>query len=486
MKYIFPSLFFLFIFLSGCMVGPNYQQPDIPMPQRFVEERTDPVAVCNDDFYQWWKRFDDPYLNDLIQEAIGANFDMRIAVERIFQARAQYRIRSADLWPEFNFNAVATRTRNSQNFFDTASGTSNVAVMENFFMVGFDAVWELDFFGKFRRAKRAAYAQWEATIEDAQNVMLSIIAEVARNYVSIRAFQRRIELDLQKVSLDKEELVLRKALFEAGLNSEVEVANAKANLERNKSTVPNLETSIKQGIYGLAFLLGRQPESMVCEFEHTGIIPCGRDRVPVGLPSELLRRRPDIRRAERQLASATEQIGVAVADYFPRISLTGTTVAGGQLVGSTWGFQSKQLNNLFSSGSQTWSVGPSILWNIIDFGRIRGNVAYQTSLQREALIVYEQTVVASLKDVEGALVAYFEEQKRLYSLTEQIIADQRSLQLALDLFQAGLSSELNVITARQQLLDSEIQQVDSEEALTSNLIALYKALGGNWECSYSP
>lgn len=482
------GLFFLLLLLqAGCMVGPNYQKPDVLMPQKFVEEKQNMVAVCDGDFYQWWKRFEDSFLDGLIQEAVKANFDMRLALERIIQARAQFRIRNADLWPNFDFNAVATRSRNSQNFFDSpSSDVSEVSIMENFFMVGFDAVWELDFFGKFRRARRAAYNQWEAIVEDAQNVLISIVSEVALNYVTVRAFQRKIEIELQKIQLDKEELGLKEDLSQAGLNDEIAVESSQSVLERNRANIPSLKTSLKQAIYALAFLLGRQPESLVCEFDHTGKIPCGIDKVPIGLPSDLLRRRPDIKRAERQLAAATEQIGVAVADFFPRISLTGTTIAGGQLFGSTYGWQSKNLNNLFDTNSLTWSVGPSIFWNIIDFGKIRANVAVQNSLQKQALINYEKTVIASLQDVEGALIAYFEEQKRRFSIEEQLASDKRSLQLAQDLFQAGLTSELPVIEAKKKVLDSEDSLIDSEQALTSDLIALYKALGGNWECYYSP
>ncbi len=490
------------MFLTACMVGPNYHKPDISMPSEFTETKKEAEAEnspCDEDLCEWWKQLGDPFLDALLEEAARANYDLLIAIEKIEQARAQYRIERSYLWPEFDINAVATRSRNSQNFFSSSNSSSSASTatttggpaggslppFQNFFQLGFDAIWELDFFGKFRRAKNAAYYAWEATKEDAQNVLISVLSEVAVNYVSIRALQQQIDLAMKIIRTDEEELLLTLALFEAGLDSEIQVEALLAALDSDRAALPVLETSIKQTIYALAYLLGRQPEGLAAEFKETGAIPSGIDKVPVGLPSDLLRRRPDVRSAERQLAAATEEIGVAVADLFPHVTLTGNTFSGGSLTGSVIGYESGTLNKLLKSSSNFWSVGPAIRWDAIDWGRTRANIAIQNSLQRQALLTYEQIVIASLRDVEGALVAYFDEQRRRAILAEQVTANRRSLQLTEDLYQAGLASDLSVLEARKTLLISETSLVNSQQSLTSDLIALYKALGGNWECSSS-
>jgi NodT family efflux transporter outer membrane factor (OMF) lipoprotein len=477
------------------MVGPNYKKPEIAMPAKFIEEKKEEAASSDCDLCQWWKQFNDPQLDALLAEALVANYDFRIALEKIHQARAQYRIERSYLWPEIDLNAVGTRSLISQNYlFGSRAGTSSTTSGStsgslpflNLFQVGFDAIWELDFWGKFRRAKNAAHDQWEATIEEANAVLITVISEVAIDYVTIRALQQKIDLTRKKIEADIGELDLADVRFEAGLGDEIQVDTLLATLEADSATLPVLETSLKQTIYALAFLLGRQPESLATEFNEIKPIPSGLAKVPVGLPSDLLRRRPDVRQAERQLAAATEQIGVAFADYFPHISLTGTTFAGGSEGGASYGFQSERLNNLFTAKSHYWSVGPSIIWNLIDFGRIRANVAVQNSIQKQALLSYEQIVVSSLKDVESALVAYFEEQKRNALIHDQVIADLRALELTEDLYQAGLANESQVLEARKTVFDAESALVDSDQAVTSDLISLYKALGGNWECSYSP
>lgn len=484
------SALVLLVLLSGCMVGPDYKAPETGMPSQFSEARNGRGASGSDtDLCQWWKLFNDPFLDDLIAEAAANNYDVRIAVEKIAEARANYRVQSSYLWPEIDVTAAAVRTRNSQNFF-SSSGTSTAGsalpTFQNFFQVGFDAIWEFDLFGKFRRSKRAAYDTWEASKENARSVLISVISEVARSYVSIRAIQRSIEITRNKIDADEEELLLTAELFDAGLSNEIQVEGMIATLDTERAALTVLETSLKQAIYALAVLLGRHPESMSSTFEESRPIPITWDKVPVGLPSDLLRRRPDIRQAERQLAAATEKIGVAVADLFPRVSLTGITFAGGSLGGSGYGYESGSFNKLLKHSSRAWSIGPAIRWDMIDFGRTYGNIAVQNSQQKQALLRYEQAVLFALQDVEGALIAYFEEEKREKFLSDQVEALARALQLTQDLYVAGLSDEQEVLNARKAMLEAENSLAGSQQALGSDLIALYKAIGGNWECSYTP
>jgi multidrug efflux system outer membrane protein len=485
--------YFLLMFLtfSGCMVGPKYHEPEISMPTQFEQDQYEDGRTA--DLCQWWKQFNDPLLDCLIAEAIFANYDLRIALEKIEQARAQYRIEKSHLWPEIDLNATATRTRFSQNLFPkpktptgtTASSGSLFPIFLNVFQVGFDAIWELDFFGKFRHSKNAAHYTWESMIEDAQSVLISLLSEVAVTYVNIRAVQKKIELITRKIQADEKELVITQGLFRIGIDNETQCTTLISSVESDRASLPELETSFKQNVYALAYLLGRQPEGLLEEFQEIRPIPSSTDRVPVGLPSELLRRRPDVRSAERQLAAATEQIGAAVADFFPHISLTGISFGGGNQ-GSSIGFEGDELNHLFQWPSRIFSVGVNLNWKLIDFGNIRGKIAVQNSLQRQALLNYEQTVISTLKDVESALVAYFEEQKHKNSLMLKVMADRRTLEITENLYKIGLANELQVLEARKTWLVSETSLVESEQSLTGDLIALYKAIGGNWCTESTP
>ncbi len=468
------------------MVGPKHREPKTEMPGQFEESQSQEAS--NADLRQWWKQFNDPVLDCLIEEALVANYDLRIAIEKIEQTRAQYRIERSYLWPEIDFNATATRTRISQNLFPprptpagaTGSG-SFLPVFLNIFQVGFDAIWELDFFGKFRHEKKAAHYTWEATKEDAQSVLISMLSEVAVTYVNIRALQKKIELTKRKIAADEREVAITVDLFQIGLDNEIQITTLISSLETDRASLPVMESSFKQAVYALAYLLGRQPEGLIQMFQEIKPIPSSHDKIPVGLPSDLLRRRPDVRSAERQLAAASEQIGSAIADLFPRIALTGISFGAGNQAGSNIGFESFKLSKLLQSASRMFSVGAGLNWDLLDFGRVRGKIDVQKSLHRQALLTYEQTVIGSLKDVESALVAYFEEQKRLDSFTQKVTADQQTLEMTQGLYEIGLVNEIQLLDAQKNLLDSENLLTGSEQSLAGDLIAVYKALGGTWQ-----
>ncbi len=484
MKYFLP-IFLLFI---GCMVGPKYQEPDIAIPCCFEESKE--CECSNADLCFWWRQFGDPLLDSLIVEAITSNYDLRIAIEKIEQTRAQYRIERSYLWPEIDLNAVATRTKISQNLFPAPAtplpgGVTLLPKFLDMFQVGFDAIWELDFWGKFRHGKNAAYYTLESTIEDSRNVLISMISEVAVNYTNIRALQKKIALTKRLIEADEQELGIAKNLYEIGIDNEMQVTTQISTLEADRATLPVLETSFKQSIYALAILLGRQPEGLAASFQELGPIPSGSGRVPVGLPSELLRRRPDVRSAERQLAAATEQVGAAIADYFPHIALTGLNFGAGNREGSSVGWLSNKLGQILESASRNFSVGLGLNWNLIDFGRVRGKVDVQKSLQRQALLNYEKTVLTSLKDVESALVAYFQEENRHESFKNRFEADRRTLEITEGLYCVGIGNELQVLQARKAVINSENSYIESEQALTGDLVGIYKAIGGDWASSQS-
>lgn len=493
MKRIFPLLI-----LSSCMVGPKYHKPEMALPDKFIEsDEQEDLADSDENLINWWKQLNDPFLNELIEECCSFNFDLRIALEQVWQARAQYQSETAKIFPDIKLDAAAVRTRQSLNIFNSASSaaastgasdidTPGVSPIQNYFQLGFDAIWELDFFGKLRRARKAALYTWEATEENARDVRIIVVSEMANNYVAIRALQNLLSLNLEQTWIDEQQLILAQSRFEAGLASETEVLNAKAALDADEAAVADLESTLKQSIYRLAVLLGQEPEAVVARFDEEQPIPLALGKIPAGLPSDLLRRRPDIRGAERQIAAATEQIGIAVADLFPRVYLTATNLFAANPSGSNYGYGSSRLSNLFKRNSLTWSVGPGFSLPLLDFGRRKAVVRAQKSIQKQVLLSYEKTVLTALQEVESALIAYFKQQERLELLIDQTEENRQAFELAKDRFEAGLSDFTPVLFAQQTLIQSEISLAENKQALTTQFISIYKALGGDWQCSNTP
>jgi len=466
------------------------------LPDAF--ENKGEIDPTEEDLCKWWEHWNDPLLNALVKEAFESNFDIRIALEKIIQARSYYRIESSYLWPEVNLNSVATRSRFSQNIFTNSSAVESIAngqsaeaaalgeqtargaifgpAIQNFFQVGFDAIWELDFWGKIRRGKEAAFDEWEAVQMDAQSVLISSISEVVQQYVIIRSIQQQMIILEKQIAIQKRNVYLEEVLFNAGLISLRDVEESIAVLEEEMGKLPTLDSVYKQTVYRMAVLLGRQPEGLLSSFAEPGPIPGSLGKVPAGLPSGLLRRRPDIKAAERELAAATAKIGVAVAEYFPHISLTG----------DGYGFESNKQYKWITPGSRYWTIGPNVQWNIIDFGRTRAMVASANSVQRQALLQYEKVVISSLQDVEGALVAYFDEQDKYFHILKEQEAAFAFYTLTEDLFKSGLINEIELLQAENALLNAEANGLQSQQSLASDLVSLYKALGGNWECSNTP
>jgi NodT family efflux transporter outer membrane factor (OMF) lipoprotein len=467
------------------MVGPTYHAPPpVCIPSEFEQAKGEAATpVQDDDLHEWWARFNDPILNELIAEALCANHDYRIALERITQARSQYRIERSYLWPEIDLHASGTRSRISENLFPRPDSFFIPNYLD-MFQLGFDAIWELDIWGKYRHNTRAAYFTTQSLADDSQAIMISLVSEVAVNYVAIRSLQSKIFLANERVAADERELEITLGLNRTGLDNEMKIASMVSTIESDRATIPVLESSLKQTIFTVAFLLGRPPECFAQRFDEFYPIPSGKDRVPIGLPSDLLRRRPDVRSAERQLGAATEKIGAAVADLFPHVALTGISLGSGDKIGSSYGYESDKVDTLLTSPSRMFSYGLGLNWALIDFGRIRGNIDARTSEQRQAILNYEKTVIGSLKDVESALAAYFDEIKRSHSLMKKLEADNHNFEITAKLYQIGLAAEIQVLEAEKKLIESESQYIDSEQALTGDLIAIYKALGGSWVCNY--
>jgi NodT family efflux transporter outer membrane factor (OMF) lipoprotein len=460
------------LFAAGCAVGPDYHRPNGSAPPQWGEtlnggETNGAASVAG-----WWKNFDDAELNSLIDRAVQSNLDLKIAAARVREARAQYRIVSADQWPSVGTSGSYTRDRESkhQPILGSLPLPPGVPFENNVYQAGFDAAWELDVFGGTRRAEEAAKAEVAAAEYGRRGTLVTLLAEVARNYVEARGYQRQLAITRENITSQEQGLALTQDRFAHGLVSDLDVQQATTLLAITRAGVPTLERAAQASIHRLGVLLGQPPGALLTEMSAAAPIPAAPPEVPVGLPSELLLRRPDVRMAERQLAAATAQIGVATADLFPKFSLTGAA-----------GFESVSAGDWFSGGSKFWSLGPTVQWNIFDAGRIRANIKVRNAWQEEALGNYERTVLASFEDVENALVNYAKEQVRRRSLEDAVKSSRESLNLANQLYGNGLANFINVLDAERSLYQAQDQLVQSEYSVSLDLIALYKALGGGWE-----
>src|SRR6266404_6728594 len=347
----------LIVLASGCAVGPNYQKPDLPVPAGWQEAQQSGVDTKSADLTRWWTKFNDPLLNSLVGQAVQSNLDLRLAEARIREARAIRAVTAAGEWPTVDVSGSYTRQRLSKNAFLTPGTTSfGFNLPPDLYNAGFDASWEIDVFGGVRRSVEAADATVEATVEDRRDVLVTLLGEVARNYIDLRGFQRQLAVARANLQTQQDTLELTQVRFQAGLASDLDVAQQETQVNTTAAQIPILESSLKQEAYALDVLLALEPGALWNELAKETAIPNLPPEVLVGLPSELLRRRPDIRRAERQLAAATAQVGAATADLFPKFSLTGIA-----------GLQSVSASDWLSRGSRFWSIGPTISWPVFFF-----------------------------------------------------------------------------------------------------------------------
>ena len=478
MKIAYATVFALAVGLgAGCAVGPEYHPPKSQAPANWAEARLGGTTNSPVQIVEWWKTFHDPELNSLVTRAVAANDDLRIAEGRLHEARALRAGALFDLGPTIDGGAGYTDTRQSKNSipFNTSGPvggqiSSNYLFHTDLYDAHFDASWEIDIFGGKRRALQEANALLASVEEDRRDVLVSVLAEVARNYVDVRNFQQRLAIANENIAAQRDGVDIARARFRAGLSSELDAKEAEVLLATTQSQVPTLEELLKQSIHRLGVLIGQEPGALLAELGTTAAIPAPPPDVPVGLPSDLLRRRPDVRRAERQLAAATANIGVQTAELFPKFSLTGVA-----------GFQSFSAGDWFSGASKYWSAGPAVTWRILDYGHVRNQIQTANAQAQQSLAMYDKTVLTSLEDVENALVAYSQEQVRHRSLQEAVDASRSAVEISNELYKNGLTSFLNVVDADRSLYQAEDELVQSERTVTVNLVALYKALGGGWQ-----
>ncbi|HEY3931394.1 MAG TPA: efflux transporter outer membrane subunit [Verrucomicrobiae bacterium] len=455
-------------FFAGCAVGPNYKPPQASVPSQWATPLANGETNSSPDLAEWWKNFNDTNLDSLIETAVKSNLTLRVAQARVREARAERGVVAGNLWPSVGGTASYSRNRFGQNSFPPLPPGTTLDY--NLYNAGFDAAWELDIFGGTRRAVEAANAEIGSAEFGRRDVLVSLLAEVARNYIGARAFQQRLAIAHQNIQVQKEILDLTTNRFQSGLSSDLDVQQATALLADTEAQVPTLETGFQKSVNHLAVLLGQTPGALTDEISAQKNIPLTPPIVPAGLPSDLLQRRPDVQKAERELAAATARIGVAKADYFPKFSLTGMA-----------GLESISASDWFDAGSRYWSAGPTVQWQLFEAGRLRANVRVQNARQEEALETYQQTVLTALEDTENALTAYAKEQIRRKSLSQSVNANQQALEISTQLYQSGLTDFLHVLDSERSLYAEQDDMVQSDQTVSTDLMQLYKALGGGWE-----
>lgn len=465
------SFISLTLLIVGCAVGPDYVAPETRVPDGWHQQAVQGLASGNAVLQKWWTLFDDPVLNALIERAETGNHDLEVALHRVREARALLGVSAGELVPAVNGIGGYERSRLSPYgllgpLFQVAGTDPD---QNDLYQVGFDSSWEIDVFGGIRRGVESSKASLQATVENYRDTLVSLYAEVALNYVEVRTLQLRLEYARNNVAAQQATLELTIARRDAEIAPQLDVSQAESNLARSESVIPALEISLVQTINRLGVLIGEPPGTLHEELSQTKSIPVPPENVAVGLPAELLRQRPDVRRAEREVAAATAQIGVVTADLYPRFSLSGTFVLEGT-----------EFRDLGNTGSRAWSFGPAIRWNLFDGLRNIYRIRAAEAVTDQTLAVYEQTVLRALEDVENAMVAYKYEQVRRDALQRGVKATSDSVKYVKTLYETGLTDFQNVLDSERSLFNVQDELAFSQGLVTKDLIALYKSLGGGW------
>ena len=440
------------------------KQPRVEVPATWATQPAEGVSSEVAQLKEWWKNFRDSNLDKLVEEALIANGDLKIAEARVNEVRALRGVANSARYPTVEQTDVIARRR---TVLQTPNSTG--AVESGLFQIGFDANWELDFFGGVRNSVKAATAEVQAAEESRRDAMVILVAEVARNYIALRGYQRQLDVTRSNIATQRDTRDLTSVRAKAGLATELDVTRAEAQLAFTEAAVPELEALIANTTHRIAVLLGKPPGALLAELQTAKPIPPTAPTITVGLPSELLRRRPDIRRAEAEIVAETARLGVAKSELYPKFELSGLL---GRTASSPGGL-TLGLGNFFFGG-----VGIRI--PIFNHGRIRSNIKAEDARLDQAILLYENTLRRSLEEVENSLTSYEREREQRTQLEKAVASNRRSVELSRELYVAGLSDFLSVLEAQNALYDSENQLAQSEAAVAINLVALYKALGGGW------
>jgi NodT family efflux transporter outer membrane factor (OMF) lipoprotein len=460
--------------LTGCTVGPDYQSPEMAevprraspeapsVPSRTVEGKIDQT---------WWKSFQDPHLSSLVDRLVAQNLDLKTAAERVIQSVAQRQVAVSQGLPQIEGQSSTTYNRQSpKGTLSLLTPAPGAPLEYGLFHDGLTSSWQLDLFGRVRRAVEAADASTLAAVENRHGVALAAVAELAQSYMQLRGTQNRLGIAKRNLRLAEENVELVNTRFGNGVATTLDLAQARGQQATIAATLPPLRIQEAELINAIGLLLGDAPRALETELHRSQIMPRVPRKVPVGLSGTLIRRRPDIREAEAQLHEATAQTGVAVANFYPDVTLNGAV-----------GVESLHLSNLFIPASTAFAVGPSISIPIFEGGRLRGVLTLRESQQREAVIFFQKTVLRAWKEVDDALTAYREAQHQRADVARSVTENQAALQAARQRYSEGAIDFLNVITTQARLLQSENDLADSETRIATDLVNLYRALGGGWE-----
>ena len=475
--YILPIFFA--ICAAGCEVGPKYHAPKTDVPSKFTittQPTTSPTSVADSEhsaWIDWWTKFNDDELNSLVCRSLSANHELKIAAARVQEARAVERVAQSELYPTVDITAFFFKTRGSAAGYGFPYGLPGAD--SSLYQIGFDATYEVDLFGGVRRTIEAARASAEAVEDERRVVQVTLLGEVAREYISLRALQARLAIANQNLADQIHTLAIVQKRFKNGLAPNFDLVRANAQVDATESSIPPLESGIRQSIYALSVLLGEDPPALMAELLAAAPVPPVPPQIPVGLPSELLKRRPDVREAERLIAAATAVQGVATSDLFPHLILGGTA-----------GVDSQKASKLFSQhdpSSGFYLAGPLANWTIFDGGRRSANVDRSKAQVIAAIHAYEATVLGALQDVDDALVAYSHDQARRDSLDTLVAENQQAVRIAQAEYSNGIIDLLDVLEVQRNLYASQDALAQATQTVSTDLVALYKALGGGWQNS---
>jgi len=460
--------------LNGCsLIGPDFMKPEAEVSDQWVSDGESKLDSKSNEFKEWWTVFNDPVLDQLIDTAYKQNLDLQIAAVRIFEARAQLGIAVGNQYPQSQtiggsatHNNLSDHSANIAPATDTSFGS---------YQAGFDAAWELDIWGKYRRGIESADASLLATLANYDDVLVTLTAEVAAAYVQIRTFEERIVLAKQNEKIQQRSLDITQVRFENGATTELDVSQATALVHATKALISSLEIGLRQSKNALSTLLGMTPSDLAENITGESIIPTAPADVAVGMPAEILRRRPDVRQAELQAASQSAKIGIAEAELYPSFTLLGSFGLASSSTGSS------DFSDLIQSDSFTATIGPSFSWSIFNYGRIKNNVRVQDARYQQTIINYQNTVLFAVREVEDAMVSFLKSREQAEELQQSVTASNRSVEISLIQYRDGVTDYTRVLNSQEFL----VQQQDSYTATRGNvarsLIAMYKALGGGWE-----
>jgi NodT family efflux transporter outer membrane factor (OMF) lipoprotein len=458
--------------LAACEVGPDYQKPETALPVTWLADEARAADAKASVDQQWWNNFHDPVLTQLIERATTGNLDIKIAETRILEARAQVASADAALLPTGDVKSTATREAN-QFAFPGGAGNPFGSLLKkpfNSFQNGFDASWELDLFGGNRRAAEAASAQMESSEASRDDVMVSLMAEVARTYVDIRQYQAQLAIVEDTLASDRKALDIAQQRFHAGDAPGIDKIQAESALEQAQTQLPLNRNLLAQAEYSMDVLIGEQPGATHALVAQAAPIPVSNEKLLLAAPASVIAQRPDIRVSERKLAAATGMQGVAVAKFFPDISLSGF-----------FGSLTTDGSQILHGGSQSWLASGGITWPILSYGSLSANLDSANAQQQEAMADYQKTILGALSDVERSLAAYNEQRKFLHAASNAVEKDRHARDIAQERYKNGLTSFIDVLDADRTLFASQDQLTKARAEASQDLIAVYKSLGGGWK-----